>query len=114
MIEPEIKEREDKTTKGPWEWDIRTDYSRGNGKKIAKLRSCSVFYERIFNNLDVKKVIVEQESWYVFPDKENRDFISNAREDIPYLLDKIDRIKQVVENAQEFGLLNIIDNILKE
>ena len=107
----EIKERESKATKGPWTWDTHIDVC-GNGakKKIARLRSETEFYERRFN-FDVKKVIIDQESWYVLPEEKDSEFIAHSREDIPYLLKKIEKIQTILEQGNHCHSCDLFDAI---
>ena len=109
----EIKDRVNKSSNGPWEWYISTDRSSSAAiKKIAKL--CSLTEK---NSLHNKKVIIDQESWYVFPEEKDREFIAYAKEDIPYLLKKIEKIQSILtqrNHCHNCDLFDVINKIILE
>ena len=103
----QIQERTEKATKGPWVW--RDCYDSGD----CKLHQ-SEGLDADCENIDAGRIELQAEGstvvkvWAAFADdsglevsRDDARFIEHAREDIPYLLDRVAALTQALEEARQ-------------
>ena len=88
----EIKSRCDAATNGPWKSDMMGMYVfKGKEATIAEMRGWGYLTDSLRLSGEEAKMV----------QKANADFIACAREDIPYLLDEINRLTSEIEKYRQ-------------
>ena len=88
-----IRERCEKATPGPWQWDINS--YRGGFSGISSRKDVEVLYPDHCNDGD------DGAAWFAsFPSAQDADFIVQARADVPALLAEIDRLQKELKIYQ--------------
>ena len=88
----EIKARCEAATRGPWEWN--PENFKGGWSGITGKDGVDVLFPNHCNDGD------DGYAWFEdIPNNKDADFIANAREDIPFLLGQIDRLKMMLDAA---------------
>ena len=82
----EIRARVDAATPGPWYGEKHEEHHLNGSRKVA-----SILSKGVPNSLypGLPSSILKHDSWYVFPEMADLEFIAASREDVPYLLDRL-------------------------
>src|SRR5690625_1706277 len=83
----EIKERAEKASEGPWDVDVPVDYCA----------NCENGYEIVQSELFLAPIVAELNV------ADDAEFIAHAREDIPKLLAEIERLRELLNKAYQYG-----------
>ena len=115
--EDEIREREQKATKGPWFWNINRRAKRA--ELVNSKTDIVIDFVRWGMRGAIPRFNIDGIMWaanhmaWNWPNRDHHsewaqkivtpdaDFIAHAREDVPYLLDKVARLRRELEETRE-------------
>ena len=90
----EIRERVEGATPGPWEW-----VAEGPGEGNITLRTTGRGYDDHILTPHVCEACEKRGARCLAPTAENAAFIAAAREDVPFLLAEVERLRGALEEA---------------